>query len=400
MPLQLEPQMLTIIETTGLGGSSGPWILGRRARLQAATSTPSSARISSHSSPSMARFSLFPSDDADQRLRFRRYVIAAATSLMFVLLLTLCYMEGALSAGPFAAASLATLVTIGVFYALFRTGLNKRARDRSLTVPMMVCATSAVTFALYYVGAARPAFLLMYPVILFFGVFRLNTRALLGVSALALSGYALVICLLQYSPSGPARPHIEMLQWLVLATVLIWFSFMGGYVNHLHSRLRESEYDELTGIYTRRRILEVLQHEKIRCDRGAGPLCIAMLDIDRFKHVNDTFGHAAGDDVLRRSVDVSQKELRAIDFMGRYGGEEFLLVLTQTGIEGARECAERVRKQTETASFMVSGTRRNMTVSIGVAQYRPGESTGETLARADAALYRAKAGGRNRIESE
>jgi diguanylate cyclase len=400
MPLQLEPHMLTIIEACGLGGSSGPWILARHARLQASASTPSPAEFRRHSSPSMARFRLFPTDDADQRLRFRRYMIAAATSLMFVFLLTLCHMEGALSAGPFATASLATLATIGAFYVVFRTGWNRRARDRSLTVPMMVCATTAVTFALYYVGPARPVFLLMYPVILFFGVFRLNTRSLLGVSALAMFGYALVIWLLLYSPAGIARPHIEMLQWMVLATVLIWFSFMGGYVNHLHSRLKESEYDELTGVYTRRRILEVLQHERIRCDRGAGPLSICMLDIDRFKHVNDSFGHAAGDEVLRQSVDVSQRELRAIDFMGRYGGEEFLLVLTQTGIEGARECAERVRRQTEAAGFTLSGSERHMTVSIGVAEYRPGESTRETLERADAALYRAKAGGRNRIECE
>jgi diguanylate cyclase (GGDEF)-like protein len=348
----------------------------------------------------MARFSLFPRNDVEQRLRFRRYLIAAATSLMFVFLLTLCLMEGVLAAGPFAIASIFTLAAIVVFYALFRFGFNKRARDRSLTVPMMVCASLAVTFALYYVGPARPVFLLMYPVILFFGVFRLTTRALLRVSAMALAGYALVIWLLLQPPTDIVRPHIEMLQWMVLAAVLIWFSFMGGYVNHLHSRLKESEYDELTGIFTRRRILEVLEHEKIRCDRGAGPLCVGMLDIDRFKRVNDSFGHAAGDEVLRRSVDIAQKELRAIDFMGRFGGEEFLLVLTQTGLDGARECVERVRNQTARTGFNLSGSDRNMTVSIGIAQYRPGESIRETLERADAALYRAKAGGRNRIECE
>ena len=347
----------------------------------------------------MARFSLFPSGRADQRLRFRRYVIAAATSLMFVSLLTLCYLEGVLNAGPFAAAGIATLAAIAIFYALFRSGLNQRARDRSLTVPMMVCATTAVTFALYFVGPARPVFLLMYPVILFFGVFRLTTSSLLRMSALALFGYALVICLPQ-PLAGTIHPHIELLQWLVLAAVLIWFSFMGGYVHHLHGRLKQSEYDELTGTYRRRRILEVLQHEKIRCDRGAGPLCVGMLDIDRFKHVNDTFGHAAGDEVLRKSVEVAQKELRAIDFIGRYGGEEFLLILTQTALEGARECAERVRNQTENAAFDLPDVAGRTTVSIGVAQYRPGESVTETLQRADAALYRAKAGGRNRVECE
>ncbi len=400
MPLQLEGHMLTMIEACGLGGSSGPWIHAHRARLHRATSTAPPAEYRQHSSPTMARFSLFPHENAEQRLRFRRYLIAAATSLMFVFLLTLCLLEGALSAGPFAVAALGTLSAIVAFYLLFRSGLNKRARDRSLTVPMMVCATCAVTFTLYYVGPARPVFLLMYPVILFFGVFRLRTKTLLRVAALALAGYALVIGLLLQPPSNLARPHIEMLQWMVLAAVLIWFSFMGGYVNHLHSRLKESEHDELTGIYTRRRILQVIEHEKIRCDRGAGPLCICTLDIDRFKRVNDSYGHAAGDEVLRKAVDVAQKELRAIDFMGRFGGEEFLLVLTQTAIEGARECAECVRNQIAAANFTLAGHERTVTVSIGVAQYRPGETIRDTLERSDAALYRAKAAGRNRIESE
>jgi diguanylate cyclase len=86
--------------------------------------------------------------------------------------------------------------------------------------------------------------------------------------------------------------------------------------------------------------------------------------------------------------------------MGRYGGEEFLLVLTHTRIEGASECAERVRDQAERSGFTVSGQKCHVTVSIGVAQYRRGESLQAILERADAALYRAKAAGRNRIESE
>src|SRR5689334_9043008 len=298
--MQLEAQMLNLIEAYGLGELAGPLTRARQAKSESAQAHNAAAALRRHSSPAMPRLRLFPHDDAEQRLRQQRYLIASATSLMFVALLALCFMEGALEAAPFAAASAATFVAISGFYVVFRMGLNKRARDRSLTVPMMLCATCTVTFVLYYVGPARPVFLLMYPVILFFGVFRLTTRTLLGVAAAALSGYAVVILLLLMTGPGIARPHIEMLQWMVLAAVLVWFSFMGGYVNHLHNRLNESEYDSLTGIYTRRRILEVLEHEKIRCDRGAGPLCVAMLDIDRFKHVNDSFGHGAGDEVLRR----------------------------------------------------------------------------------------------------
>jgi diguanylate cyclase (GGDEF)-like protein len=346
----------------------------------------------------MARFSLFPFTDTGQRLRVRRYMIAAATSVMFMCLLTLCFLQGVLSVGPFALASLYTLVSIVIFYGLFRSGWNKRATDRSLTVPMMLCATAAVTFVLFHVGPARPVFLLMYPVILFFGVFRLRTPSLLVVASLALTGYVAVIWMLLQTRPALASPQIEMLQWIVLAAVLIWFSFMGGYVNQLHMRLKEAEYDEVTGIFTRRRILQVLERERIRCDRGGGPLCIGMLDIDRFKEVNDSLGHAAGDQALRNSVRLAQQQLRLIDFIGRYGGEEFLLVLTQTELEGANECAERIREKIEGSPFAIANQHRHMTVSIGVAQYRPGESVQAMLERVDAALYRAKAKGRNRIE--
>jgi diguanylate cyclase (GGDEF)-like protein len=113
-----------------------------------------------------------------------------------------------------------------------------------------------------------------------------------------------------------------------------------------------------------------------------------------------SFGHAAGDQALRNSVQLAQQQLRLVDFIGRYGGEEFLLVLTQTELEGASECAERIREKIEGSPFPIANQHRNMTVSIGVAQYRRGESVQAMLERVDAALYRAKAKGRNRIERE
>jgi len=343
---------------------------------------------------------LFPREDPGQTLRFRRYLIASGTSLMFVCLLALCVLEGVLETRPFAIASTAVIAIILMFYAAFRSGLNKRAKDRSLTVPMMLCATGVVSYALYHVGPARPVFLLMFPVILFFGVFRLNTRALLLTSAVIQVSYALVISLLLDVDNGLERPHIEIFQWVMLTAVLIWFSFMGGYIFDLRGRLKQSEYDELTRIYTRRRVLELLARERAACDRGGGDLSVCMMDIDLFKHVNDTLGHYAGDIVLQTFVAVAQRELRTIDIMGRHGGEEFLVVLPQTSLEGARECAERIRKQTELARAPGAGRGRRITVSIGVAQYRPGERLLSMLQRADAALYRAKAAGRNRVECE
>ena len=348
----------------------------------------------------IAGFSLFPSDDRQQRVRFRRYLIAAGTSLMVVLLLGVCVLAGVLAGRPFAIAASIVLASTAMFYFVFRSGLNLRARDPSLTVPMMLAAICVVTYALYHLGVMRTVFLLVYPMIMFFGVLRLGTGALLLVGVFIMCAYALVVRLPAEQPAQLDSKTIELLRGLVLATVLVWFSFMGGYVHDLRQRLRESGYDRLTGVYNRGRVLDMLTHEKIRHDRGAGPLCVCLVDIDELKDINDTRGHRAGDLALQSVAQIAREELRAIDFIGRYGGDEFLLVLIQTGLDGARECAERIRGRIALSDSIGNDTRRQVTVSCGVTQLRQNESPQDTLQRVDAALYRAKTAGRNRVECD
>jgi diguanylate cyclase (GGDEF)-like protein len=348
----------------------------------------------------VAPFSLFRSDDREQGVRFRRFLIAAGTSLMIVFLLGVCVLAGVLALRPFAVAASIALLSIGAFYFVFRSGLNRRARDPSLTVPMMLAAICVVTYALYHLGAARTAFLLVYPMIMFFGVFRLGTRASLLVGAFILCAYSLLIWLLAEQPGRLDPKPIELVRGLLLGTVLVWFSFMGGYVHELRKRLRQSAYDRLTGTYTRGWVLDLLAYEKIRFDRGADPLCVCLADVDRFKDINDTLGHQAGDLALQCFAQIAREELRAIDFIGRYGGDEFLLVLIQTGLDGARECAERIRRRMALSNCIGNDTPRHVTVSIGVTQHRQSESLQDTLQRVDGALYRAKAAGRNRIECD
>jgi diguanylate cyclase len=348
----------------------------------------------------MARFSLFPSSGHEQGVRFRRYLIASGTSVIVVFLLAVCDLSGVLARRPFLIASGVVLVSIAAFYLVFRSGLNRRARDPSLTVPMMLMAISVVTYALYHLGSVRTAFLLVYPMIMFFGVFGLGTRGLLLVGAFIMSSYVTVVQLLAKQPVGLDPEVIELLRGLVLATVLVWFAFMGGYVHDLRRRLRESGYDRLTGIHNRGRVLDMLAQEKIRYDRGAGPLCVCLVDIDQLKDINDTRGHQAGDLALQRLAQIAREELRAIDSIGRYGGDEFLLVLTQTGLAGARECAERIRRRIALSDYIGKGASPQVTVSIGVTEHRQSESLQDTLQRADAALYRAKTARRNRVECD
>jgi len=343
---------------------------------------------------------LFPRDDREQEVRFRRYLIAAATSLIVLALLGVCFLAGALAPQPFAITAAIVLLSIAAFYIVIRSGLNRYAADPSLTVPMMVAAICAITYALYHLGDLRTVFLLVYPVIMFFGVLRLRTTSLLLVAAFISSAYALVLAALANQPGRLDSIQIEVLRMVTLTTVLVWFAFMGGYVHELRRRLRESGYDRLTGVHNRGRILDVLTHEQRRFERGGGALCVCLVDADELKGINDTLGHRAGDLALQTIAQIADRELRVVDAIGRYGGDEFLLVLSQTGVEGARECAERIRARIELTDCIIGDARRQITVSCGITRHRRGESLQETLQRADAALYRAKHRGRNCVEVE
>ena len=193
---------------------------------------------------------------------------------------------------------------------------------------------------------------------MFFGVLRLRTRLLLLVAGFIISAYMLVLGALATQRGHLDPIAIEILRTMTLATVLVWFAFMGGYVHELRRRLRESSYDRLTGVHNRGRILDVLAHEQMRFARGGGSLCVCLVDADGLKGINDTLGHRAGDLALQAIAQTAHRELRVVDAIGRYGGDEFLLVLSQTGLDGARECAERIRARIEVSDCFGGEARR------------------------------------------
>lgn len=158
--------------------------------------------------------------------------------------------------------------------------------------------------------------------------------------------------------------------------------------------------DPLTGLPNRRYFLSRLDQEAARLQRFDDTECaLLMLDLDHFKQVNDSHGHAAGDRILTHFAEVIRTSLRKTDFAGRLGGEEFAILLMGTTPEDAAEFADRLRKRVKDETISHDGTRIRITVSIGVTPLLPQDTSIDiTLARADAALYRAKAGGRNRIE--
>jgi diguanylate cyclase (GGDEF)-like protein len=157
--------------------------------------------------------------------------------------------------------------------------------------------------------------------------------------------------------------------------------------------------DPLTGALNRRAFLDLGRRETERRRRHGQPLSLLMADLDHFKAINDTYGHAAGDQALKDFYRTCTGLLRDTDSLGRLGGEEFAILLPETGAEGALVLAERLRAATEAIRCSYDGQVFGFTVSLGLATPCDGESTVDTLLRdADDALYRAKEGGRNRVE--
>ena len=156
-----------------------------------------------------------------------------------------------------------------------------------------------------------------------------------------------------------------------------------------------AETDFLTNIYNRRLFLRFLEAEINKARRYSKAFSLIMFDIDHFKAVNDTYGHDVGDYVLKTTVDVIKKDIRRTDVFVRYGGEEFIIMLPETAIEGAKLCAENTRATIEQSNF---DKVKKITISVGVTMFKENDTIDSVTKRVDEALYRAKDNGRNRVE--
>lgn len=352
--------------------------------------------------------------DRQQRIRVLRHLMAALSSLVVIAMVWLFAVFGHL---PYSVATwfaVCTLSCFGFFTICFQTGLNRKLSDPSMTVPQLICAGVMLAYAAYYAGEVRGLLIPLYMIGLMFGTFRLTSWQLLWMSGFYIFGYGLATLLSIGTAERWTAYQLsrELLQYIELAAVLSWFAWMGGYVRSLGAKLRVANeelkaalkkielvanYDDLTGVCNRRMIRELLATEKKRCDRTGGGLCVALLDLDDFKLVNDRFGHGTGDQVLQDFGVILLQSVRETDAVGRYGGEEFLIAFSATMKEQTLMPLERIRQTIEGAKIKGLPPGVSVTVSIGVSQYRAGEEIDETVRRADMALYRAKQQGRNRV---
>ena len=358
-------------------------------------------------------FSIIPKNDPRQALRISRFFISLGIYALNLPLSYLAYKAGIIESTELSWYWIIILATNIILYIIFRTGLNERMKDPSLTSLQICIASLAVMYGIFFAYEARGILFSIYILILLFGIFRLDTRQFLLVSAFILLTYGVDIFLL-----GVFRPQdidlkIEVFQWLALAIVLISVSFIGGNISSLRRDLSASRkklqaslikiremaiHDDLTGFYNRHHLMELIETENSRSVRTGSVFSLVMMDIDKFKNINDTFGHQAGDNVLITFSAIIRSILRKTDFCGRYGGEEFLIVLTETDIQEAKVFAERIRACVEESFFPDLGADSRVTVSIGIARHRNKEDVEKTISRADEAMYKAKKGGRNLVE--
>ncbi len=187
-----------------------------------------------------------------------------------------------------------------------------------------------------------------------------------------------------------------------LETILAVTAWGYGFLSMTSERLqadldRIATIDPLTGAYSRRAFMNHAERELARAQRNGAPLTLLLLDLDRFKRVNDTFGHLAGDALLRLFSETVTTRLRRTDLFGRYGGEEFCLLLPDTDRSGAAALAEALRRDVVARPLPFQGHEITASVSIGIAACRSGEDLDAALAAADLALYRAKRNGRNQV---
>ncbi|MNP26022.1 putative diguanylate cyclase YcdT [compost metagenome] len=156
--------------------------------------------------------------------------------------------------------------------------------------------------------------------------------------------------------------------------------------------------DSLTGLFNHTHTLQLLEDASSRARRDGKPLCFAMLDIDHFKKVNDTYGHPMGDRVIKSLALFLKQRLRKTDHIGRYGGEEFAVVLPDTDLEAAHRVLEEIRRRFAEIRYPAQPHDLSCTFSCGIAQLHDGLDINQLSQQADEALYRAKRGGRNRVE--
>jgi diguanylate cyclase (GGDEF)-like protein len=347
-------------------------------------------------------------------LRRRQMLIIQAGSYALNSMVLLIYAYG--GALPLAVPStyfLSGVMLTGLFAVLSETHFNDRFEDHYLTAPQIAANIALQICFLLVAPEIGYAFISFLFLAFGFGALRMTSQQAVvawGVTAIG------VIPVFLFSPTPIGMPVDTALERVAaMLSFLITIgqcAFVGLYGSSLRTRLYNrsvelrgaykrieelAELDELTGAFNRRCIMRMLEDEIARSRRSKAPCSVALIDLDFFKRINDAHGHPTGDEVLRTFAITTFANMRTVDRFGRYGGEEFLLVLPDTPTETAMRSLDRLRAIVAELDWSALSEGMVVTISAGIATLERDETPDALLARADSALYSAKEHGRNRV---
>jgi diguanylate cyclase (GGDEF)-like protein len=350
-----------------------------------------------------------------RRAKQRRQIqgMIAVSYLLDALILSLYAQAGTLPAVIGPAYAGAGLLTVAIYLVFSEAGITERFKDHYFVTPQLFLSVALMLAFAYMAPEVGGMFLCTLFLAFSFGSLRATPRQ----SAIMWTGMAIGVAALFLATDKPiGLPQANFLERV--ATMLVFVLTIGRctFVGIFSAAMRQSLYqrglklkeayrrieelaelDELTGCFNRRCIMRMLEEEIARSRRLDAPCSVALIDLDWFKRINDAYGHPTGDEVLRTFAITVFANIRNIDRFGRYGGEEFLLVLPDTPAESAGAMLDRLREIIADLDWSAFSADMRVTISAGVAALRLNETSDTLLARADHALYAAKAKGRNRI---
>ncbi len=349
--------------------------------------------------------------DRKQRLRITRSLMAANVFIACCFLQIYAWSVGYMALEDVQRLCGVILLNILLWYVVLRTGLNLRFDDPAMTLPQILSALTIIVGAYSVTGPVHGSTMMLLALVLVFGIFNMKQKG-----AIVAGGYTVVLMGIAILIKIRTDPHnypfkLEVAHFVLTAAIVPTISGLAAQLSSLRAKLQAQKdelanalvriqilatRDELTGLVNRRHMMDVLGQHKKRLERsGHHRFCLALLDIDHFKRINDTHGHAIGDEVLRNFAKAVQSGLRDTDVLARWGGEEFLVLLNDTSPELANVGLERARMLLAEATLVASLPELKPTFSAGLTAYNMTEALDVCIERADRALYKAKDSGRN-----
>jgi diguanylate cyclase (GGDEF)-like protein len=344
--------------------------------------------------------------------RLRGAVMSAGAYAIAALLLFLAYSVNLVALPGLIGGIALMAVANTIFLGAFILKLNERLADPGLTLVQTLAAIAIIMFIAFHFERDRSLVLVWCLVVMLFGVFRFKPRDFAMTTLFMLAGYALVINLLMSLKPSKVDVLIEWYQWAWLALLLPPFAWIGSRIGVMRARiLRANEelinalgtiqdmatHDSLTGLHNRASMGDALQHAVSKARRNDEKLAVFFVDLDGFKAVNDTLGHAAGDFLLREIARRLRAKIRESDLVARFGGDEFVVMVeTVSDRPGLHLVAQKILDAVG-EPMQIQGQDVGVTASIGIAMFPDdGTDVSTLLANADMAMYRAKALGHNR----